>query len=158
VIKNELLKRFNNNTLLADALSIASITFGVILLVGGLFVTVLATSLPAKMSGADSTTQRVVFAMSQIPGIPLNLEDLVNNGLATPGIVSWIIGFEVLLVGLGLWAKSKLAKWVAIVIFSVAAYFDFVRFLFLGLLGSPSSLIGIFVNGSIVFLLSKLVF
>jgi hypothetical protein len=66
--------------------------------------------------------------------------------------------FDVLLVGLGLWAKSKFAKWVAMVIFSLAAYFDFVQFLFLGLLGSSSSLIGMFVNGSIVFLLTKLDF
>jgi hypothetical protein len=158
VIKSALLTRFNNKSLIADALFITSITVGVVLLVGGLFVTILAASLPAKVSGVDSMAQSIVFVMGQIPGIPLSLGDLINNGLATVGIVSWIIGFDILLVGLGLWTKNKFAKWVALAIFSLAAYFDLVQFLFLGLLGSPSSVIGSSVNGLIVYLLTKLDF
>jgi hypothetical protein len=97
--------------------------------------------------------------MSQIPGIPFELGDLINSGgLTLVGIALWVVGFDVLLVGLGLWARSKLAKWVALMVFSVAAFFDLVQFLLLGLLGSPSSVIGIFVNGLIVYLLTKLDF
>jgi hypothetical protein len=158
VIKSEPLTRFNNKSLIADALFITSITVGVVLLVGGLFITILSASLPTKVSGVDSMTRSIVFVMGLIPGIPLSFGDLVNNGLAIVGIVSWIIGFDVLLVGLGLWAKNKFAKWVALVIFALAAYFDFVQFLFLGLLGSPSSVIGTLINGLIVYLLFKVDF
>jgi hypothetical protein len=45
--------------------------------------------------------QSIVFVMDQILGIPLSPGDLINNGFATVGVVSWIIGFDVLLVGLG---------------------------------------------------------
>lgn len=158
MIKSALLAWVSNKSLIADVIFVTSMTSGVVLLVGGLFITILAASLPERISGVDSLAQSIVFVMGQIPGVPLSLEDLINNGLATVGIVSWIIGFDVLLVGLGLWVKSKFAKWVAMMIFSLAAFFDFVRFLFLGLLGSSNSLIGMFVNGSIVFLLTKLDF
>jgi hypothetical protein len=144
---------------IADMLFVATVTFGVISLVGGLSIVLFAASLPAKVSGVDAAIASVVFVMSQIPGIPFELGDLINSGgLTLVGIALWVVGFDVLLVGLGLWARSKLAKWVALMVFSVAAFFDLVQFLLLGLLGSPSSVIGIFVNGLIVYLLTKLDF
>jgi hypothetical protein len=144
---------------IADILFVVTVTVGVISLVGGLSIVLLAASLPAKVSGVDATTKSVVFVMSQIPGIPFELSDLINSGgLTWVGIALWVVGFDVLLIGLGLWARSKLAKWVALIVFSVATFFDLVQFLLLGLLGSPSSVIGIFGNGLIVYLLTKLDF
>lgn len=142
-----------------DMLFLITITFGVSLLVGGLSITIFAASLPAKVSGIDATTKSVVFVMGQIPGIPFELSDLINNGgLTWVGIALWIVGLNILLIGLGLWARSKLAKWVAVMFFSAAAFFDFIQFLLSGLLGSPTSVVGIFVNGLIVYLLTKLDF
>jgi hypothetical protein len=144
---------------IADMLFVVTVTFGVISLVGGLSIVSFAASLPAKVSGVGETTKSVMFVMSQIPGIPFELSDLINSGsLTLAGIALWVVGFDVLLIGLGLWARSKLAKWVALMVFSAAAFFDLVQFLLLGLLGSPSSVIGIFVNGLIVYLLTKLDF
>jgi hypothetical protein len=144
---------------IADTLFVVTVTAGVISLVGGLSIVLFAASLPAKVSGVDAMTKSVVFVMNQIPGIPFELSDLSNSGgLTLVGIALWVMGFDVLLLGLGLWARSKLAKWVALMVFSVAAFFDLAQFLLLGLLGSPSSVIGIFVNGLIAYLLTKLDF
>jgi uncharacterized membrane protein (DUF2068 family) len=144
---------------IADVLFVVTVTFGVISLVGGLSLVLFTASLPAKVSGVDAATRSVVFVMSQIPGIPLELGDLIKGGgLTLVGIALWVLGFDSLLIGLGLWARSKFAKWIALVVFSAAAFFDFVQFLFLGLFGSPSSVVGLFVNGTIVYLLTKLDF
>jgi hypothetical protein len=108
VIKNELLTRLNNKSLITDAISVTSITIGVVLLVGGLFITILATSLPTKVSGVNSIAQSIVFLMDQIPGIPLSLEDLINNGLTTIGIVSWVIALTFFLSDLGCGRRANL--------------------------------------------------
>jgi uncharacterized membrane protein (DUF2068 family) len=148
-----------SKTNIADALFVVTVTIGVISLIGGLSIVLFTASLPAKVSGVDAATRSMVFVMSQIPGIPLELGDLINGGgLTLVGIALWVVGFDSLLIGLGLWARSKFAKWIALTVFSAAAFFDFVQFLFLGLLGSPSSVISLFVNGSIAYLLTKLDF
>jgi len=112
-----------------------------------------------RKSAVLTLTKSIVFVIGQIPGIPFEFDDLVNSGgLTSVGIALWVVGFDSLLVGLGLWARSKIAKYVGLMFFGAATFFDLVQFLFLGLLGSPSSFLGILVNGSIAYLFTKLNF
>jgi hypothetical protein len=90
-----------------------------------------------------------------VPGMPLELSDLGASGLAMVGIVTWIIGLDLLLVSLGLSVKNRVAKYVAIVFFALAAYFDFVQFLLKGLSGAMFSVIGLALNITIVYFLFK---
>lgn len=147
-----------SSSLMADMLFLISATLGVVLLFGGLFILILSSSLPPKVSGVDSTVESMVFIISQIPGIPLNLNDLANYGLTMIGLTSWILGLNVLLIGLGIWVRNKLAKWIAMGTFTFAVFFNFVNFLYLGILGAPMAFIGIFVDGLLLFLFSKLEF
>jgi NhaP-type Na+/H+ and K+/H+ antiporter len=49
--------------------------------------------------------------------------------------------------------RHKLARFVALTIFSLSMVFQFVQFLLLGVLGSPTSVVQIVVNGLVVFFL-----
>jgi cell shape-determining protein MreD len=49
--------------------------------------------------------------------------------------------------------RHKLARFVALTIFSLSMIFQFVQFLLSGILGSPTSVVQIVVNGLVVFLL-----
>jgi lysylphosphatidylglycerol synthetase-like protein (DUF2156 family) len=147
-----------NRSLVTDALLLVPITLGVLLLVAGLLIIILSASLPAQASDVDSTTQSIVFVMSQIPGVPLNFNDLANGSLTMIGMVSWIIGLDIILIGLGLRARSRFAKWIAMGVFVIAAFFDLVTFLNVGILGSFGAFIGIFINGFFVYLFSKVDF
>ena len=158
MIKNGLLAHFSK-PIIPNLLLILSVTLGVVLLIGGLAIVLFAASLPAKVSGIDATTKAVVFVMGQIPGIPFELSDFIDNGgLTVLGIALWVVGLNILFIGLGIWVRSKLAKWIGLVFFSTAAFFDFTQFLLFGLLGSPTSIVGVFANGLIAYSLTKLDF
>jgi hypothetical protein len=148
-----------NKARVADIVFLLTVTFGVISLVGGFSIILFTASLPARISGISAVEESVIFVVSQIPGIPLEFGDLISSGgLNAVGVALWIMGFNILLIGLGLWTKSKAAKWIAFGVFSVATFMEFVQFLLLGVLGSPSSVVGIFVNGLIVYMITKLDF
>ncbi len=138
----------------ARILFVTLVTFGIILLIGGLFLIALAMNLPTELSDTDSITQSVASIINQIPGVPVNVNDLTN--LTMIGIVSWIIGLNILLIGLGLWVKSKLAKWTALGIFALATLTDFIQFLLSGILGSPGAIPGVLINGTFLYFISKL--
>lgn len=132
-------------------------TFGVILLVGGLFITIFVAMLPANVSGIESITQSIILIMDYVPGIPFELSALADAaGLTIAGLALWFVGLDLLLLGLGLWARSKIAKWIALIFFLTAAFFDFTQFLQFGILGSPVSVLGLTFNGVIFYLLTKL--
>ena len=129
------------------------ISFGVALVIAGLhFMTVY---LRASMQGSqtDFAVSSAVSALDWIPGIPFYIGDLANFSLTAIGLVSWILGISLVLVGLGLRAKHQLARLAASAIFASAAFFQFVQFLLLGILGSPTSVIELCVDGVIVYLL-----
>jgi hypothetical protein len=66
-----------------------------------------------------------------------------------------MLGLDVLLVGLGLWVRHRGARLVGVIIFGLAAFFDFVQFLLFGLLGAPGSAIELIVNSLILWGLFK---
>ena len=145
-----------DKTTLKRAVSLVTVALGYLLIVGGLFTIVLSASLPTKTADTDPTVQSVTFAMSQIPGIPLNLRDLATDGLTTIGLVSWIIGLNILFIGMGLVVGHRFAKWIAMGVFALATFFNFTAFLTQGVLGSSGAFVGIFINGLFVYLFSKL--
>lgn len=147
------LKEFN----IVATLFLIHITFGVILLVCGLFITVFVAMLPANVSGIESIAQSIILIVSYVPGIPFELSAFADaTGLTVTGLALWFVGLDLLLLGLGIWARSKIAKWIALIFFLTAAFFDFAQFLQLGILGSPVSVLGLTLNGVIFYLLTKL--
>lgn len=143
--------------LIGDLLAITTISLGVTLLVGGLFM-VISDATVFNLSRTASSTQSMAYIIDLFPGMPFSTSwpfDLVSSGMGTVGIVTWIVGVDILLIGLGFWTKHKLAKWVGISVFGVAIWFDFMEFLFFGVLGAPEAVFSITINGLIVYLLFK---
>ena len=150
---NKLRKYLSYRTLITDLISKFVITFGVVLIVGGLYLMITASSQPPQTSSAINS---VLIVADWVPGIPFYINALANASLATIGLVSWFIGLDLLLVGLGLWVRHKLARFTALIIFALAACFQFVQFLFVGIVGAPSSVIELCVDAILIyFLLSR---
>jgi lysylphosphatidylglycerol synthetase-like protein (DUF2156 family) len=147
-----------NNAIIEDALFLVTATIGAVLLVGGLSITIIASSLPAKVSDVASIEQPVLGVLGLIPGVPLSIGDVANCGLTATGMVAWIIGLDILIVGLGLRAKNKLAKWMAFGIFGLAAYFSFQQLLLSGLFGATNAAVSLVANALILYLLWKVDF
>jgi hypothetical protein len=94
-----------------------------------------------------------VYAEDWIPGIPFYIGDLAKNSITVIGLVSWILGIDIFLIGLGIWVRHQLARFAALIIFGSAAFFQFVQFLLLGILGSPISVMELCVDGVIIYCL-----
>jgi len=143
-------------SLITDLMSKFTITFGVVLIVGGLYLMIVNPGSFAALTQTNQSVNSAVTAIGWLPGVPLYLGDLNNIGSITVGSVSWILGIDLLLIGLGLWVRHKLARMAAIIIFVLAAFFEFIQFILLGALGSPISLIDFLVNAIFAyFLFSK---
>jgi hypothetical protein len=69
------------------------------------------------------------------------------------GFVSWIVGLDFLLIGLGLWVRHKLARLVGLVVFILALFFECLQILFLGLFGASLSIVKIAITVAILYLL-----
>jgi hypothetical protein len=149
-------KYINDRTLITDLLTKFTITFGVVLIIGGLYLMMTDPAASTQVAQTNSATQSVVSVMDWIPGIPFYISSLVNAGATAIGLVSWILGIDFLLVGLGFWVRNRIARLIGLMIFILAAIFQFVQFLYLGILGSPTSIIEFLVDGIFVyFLFSK---
>ena len=72
---------------------------------------------------------------------------LTNTSVSIIGLISWFIGLDLLLVGLGLWVRHNFARLAALMIFALAACFQFIQFLLSGIMGSPASITGLILNG-----------
>ena len=139
---------FTNQVLVTDLIAKLVITFGVVLIVGGLYL------MTANFDGSDQiAAQSTVSLVNWVPGIPFFIGELTSAGASTVGLVSWIIGIDLLLVGLGLWIRHRLARLAAISIFGLSAIFQFVQFLYFGFLGSPTSILELFVDCIIAYFL-----
>ncbi len=144
---NKLRKYTSDRPLITDLISKLVITFGVVLIIGGLFLIL-------TVKGASSqAVQTVVSSVNWVPGIPFYIGQLANLSTSTIGLVSWLIGLDLLLVGLGLWVRHRLARFTALAMFALAACFQFVQFLYLGAVGAPASFAGLFVDGILVYFL-----
>ena len=146
-------KYINDKTLVTDLLTKLLITFGVILIVGGLYLMMTDPGASTQIAQTKSATQSIVNTIDWIPGIPFYISSLVNVDATAIGLVSWILGIDFLLVGLGLWVRNQIARWIGLMIFILAAAFQFAQFVNLGIMGSPASIIELLVDVIFVYLL-----
>ncbi len=137
---------FDNHRLVTDILTKLIITFGVVLIVGGLYLMMTDPSSSSQMVQTKTAIQSTVSIVNWVPGIPFYVGDMANCSATTIGLVSWMMGVDLLIVGLGLWTRNKFARLIAVIIFLVAASFQFLEFILIGFLGSPSSLFNLFVD------------
>jgi lysylphosphatidylglycerol synthetase-like protein (DUF2156 family) len=141
-------------SLRARVVSLLSMIAGSVMLVGG-FLLILVDFTVAESGTLRNIALSAIQTFEQVIGFPLPLYEFANNSLSAIGIATCIIGFDLLMVSFGLLVQSKMARWIAIVIFALAAFFDFSLFLLQGVLGAPVSLPGSFINGLIVYILMK---
>ena len=144
---NKLKKYLSDRILITDLVSKLVITFGMVLIVGGLYLILTGAGI------SNQAAQSMVSAVSWVPGIPFYIGDIANVSASSAGLVSWLIGLDLLLVGLGLWVRHRLARFTALAIFALAALFQFIQFLFLGSLGAPASVFDLCVDVILVFFL-----
>lgn len=150
---NKLKKYLSYRIIITDLISKLVITFGVVLIVGGLYLMITASGSAPQTSSAINS---VLSVADWIPGIPFYINALANNSLTTIGLVSWFVGLDLLLVGLGLWIRDKFARFTALTIFALSALFQFIQFLYAGILGAPTSFIVLCIDAILVyFLLSR---
>ncbi|MGD6850486.1 MAG: hypothetical protein ACQCN6_00320 [Candidatus Bathyarchaeia archaeon] len=152
-IKGKVSKLTADRPLVTDIISKLIITFGVVLLISGLYLMLVDSGLMGQEPLANSAMQTATAVVSWVPGIPFSTSDLVGYNITTIGLVSWIVGIDLLLVGLGVWARHRLALLAAVVIFVLAAGFQFYQFFMLGIAGAPASLVGLCINGVIAYFL-----
>jgi hypothetical protein len=146
---------FSNQALITDLIAKLTITFGIILIVGGLYLMILNPSVSHQITQTNQVAPSKAFSIDWVPGVPFYLGDL-NLDAVTFGSVSWILGINLLLVGLGLWVRHRLARLAGILIFTLAAFFQFIQILLFGIMGSPYSVILFTVDALFVyFLFSK---
>lgn len=139
-----------DQVLITDLITKSVITFGVVLIVGGLYLMIINPNGAGQISQASQSTVSII---NWVPGIPFFVGELTNTGTSTVGLVSWIIGVDLLLVGLGLWIRHRLARLAAISMFGLSAFFQLVQFLYFGFLGSPTSILELFADGVIAYFL-----
>jgi len=148
---NRVRKHLSDCYLVTDLIAKLVLTFGVMLIIGGLYL-IMGVSGPQTTAAVNSFVSTVEW----IPGIPLYLSSLANTSAPTIGLVSWIVGADLLLVGLGLWVRDRLAHLIAMGIFALAAFFQFIVVLYGGILGATASFFGLCVDAVLFyFLLSK---
>jgi hypothetical protein len=152
-LRDILSKFLSDLPLVSDIIAKLIITFGVVLLISGLYLILVDSNLLGQEPLSDTAMQTATGIISWVPGIPLNASDLGSYNVTVIGIVAWIVGIDLLLVGLGVWARHRLALLAAMVIFALAAGFQFFQFFTLGIVGAPSSLVGLFINGIIAYFL-----
>jgi hypothetical protein len=149
------IKQVFDKGLVTEIIAKLVITFGVVLIVGGLYLMIANPNAPT-LNQTSSGSQTLLFGVEWIPGIPFYTGDLANLSSVISGSAYWIVGANLLLVGLGLWARHKLARLAAIIVFSLAAFFQFIQFLLFGVLGSPLSIVELSIDLAFVyFLFSK---
>lgn len=112
---------------------------------------------PANVSisaHTDLSAGNAASTMDWIPGIPFNMGSLTNLSDSAVGFISWFVGFDLFLVGLGLWARHKVARVVALTFFALAALFQFAEFVSVGILGSPTSFVELVLDVIFVYFLA----
>ncbi|MCW4005186.1 MAG: hypothetical protein NWF04_01100 [Candidatus Bathyarchaeota archaeon] len=145
----------DNKTEITDILSIVIITLGVMLLVSGVYLMVVGETI-SDPSVHRSSVQAVISIIEWIPGIPILISELAKCSLTTIGIASWVIGINLLLVGLGLWIRHALARIATAVILLVSTALQVIQFMLSGAGGSPSSVFGTIINLTMLyFVLTK---
>ena len=153
LIPKQLESYLANRALVTDLLCKLVITFGVVLIVGGLYLMITAATTSTQVYQTYVAIKSTVDTVNWIPGIPFYIGDLINSGASAVGLVSWILGVDLILVGLGLWVRHRIARFAAFLFFGLAAMFQFVQFLFFGAFGSPASIIELCIDVVIIYFL-----
>jgi lysylphosphatidylglycerol synthetase-like protein (DUF2156 family) len=136
----------------AKVISLLSVIAGSLTLVEGLLLIFIDATV-AESDILRNVALSFVQTFEQVIGFPLPVYEFAYNSLSAIGIAACIVGFDLLIVSIGLLVRSKMALWVATVIFALATFFDFTLFLLQGIIGAPASLPGTFINGVIVYVL-----
>ena len=141
-------KYLADRVLITDLISKLVISFGVVAMVGGLYLMIIGGNVSTQ-AGVNT----VVFAADWIPGIPLSIKSLAGAGASALGLTCWVIGLDLLLVGLGIWVRHRLPRYIAISMFILAACFQFSDFFLNGIVGSPPSLVEALIDALFVYFL-----
>jgi hypothetical protein len=156
IIKNYSFKfksLLTDRVLITDLIAKLVITFGVVLIVGGIYLMILDSSSSNQTLQTTVAAKSVINTTAWIPGLPFFMNDLVSCSITAIGFVSWLMGINLLLTGLGLWVRHGLARLVALSIFCLSAVVQFAQFLLLGIIGSPNSVVLLILDVVIVYLL-----
>jgi hypothetical protein len=145
-------RHFDNRELITNILSNLIITLGVVLIVGGLFL-IVSDPGTSNSAQANMAARSVIDTTAWIPGLPFFLGDIASCSITAIGLVSWLMGINLLLTGLGLWIRHRLARLVALTIFSVSNVIQFAQFMLLGVVGAPYSIVLLILNGVIAYFL-----
>jgi lysylphosphatidylglycerol synthetase-like protein (DUF2156 family) len=136
----------------AKGISLLSVIAGSLMLFEG-FLLIFIDATVAESSILRNVALSFAQTFEQVIGFPLPVLGFAHNSLSAIGIAACIVGFDLLMVSIGLLVQSKMALWVATVIFALATFFDFTLFLLQGIMGAPASMPGTFINGLIVYVL-----
>ena len=142
---------FSDRNLIFDFISKVVITLGVVLLVGGLYLMILNPG--SQSSQANAAAQSVIGTLRWVPGIPFYFSDLAGIGVILIGLVFWVMGINLLLTGLGLWARHRLARFIAIIVFAFSACMQFIEFLLSGAIGAPASVVMLAGDATVAYFL-----
>lgn len=146
-------KHLNNRELITNILSNLTITLGVVLIVGGIFLMVQSPSSSNNSIQTNMAARSVIDTTEWIPGLPFFVSDMAVCSVTAIGIVFWLMGLNLLVTGLGLWIRHRLARFAALAIFSLSTVIQFAQFFLLGIVGSPYSILLLILNGTIAYLL-----
>jgi hypothetical protein len=146
-------KHLNNKELITNILSNVIITLGVVLIVGGLYLMILDPGTSNQSVQTTVAARAVTDTTAWIPGLPFFVSDISGCSITAIGLVSWVMGINLLLTGLGIWIRHRLARLVALAIFSLSAAIQFAQFMLNGTIGSPYSIVLLLFNGVIAYFL-----
>jgi hypothetical protein len=142
----------SDRILITDLIAKLIITFGVVLIVGGLYLMITNGGASTQIA-QNIAVKSVVSTVDWIPGIPFLIGDLANFSASTVGLVCWFFGVDLLLLGLGIWVRHVFARVTTLMIFFLAACFQLVQFMYFGIIGSPTSIVELLVDGVFVYFL-----
>ena len=148
-------KHLDNKEAITNVLSEIIITLGVVLIVGGIYLMVLDPSSSNQTLQTTVAAKSVINTTAWIPGLPFFMNDIQNCSITAIGLVSWLMGINLLLTGLGLWVRHGLARLAALSIFCLSAVVQLVQFLLEGIIGSPNSVVLLILDAVIVYLLLR---
>jgi len=139
----------------ANGISLFSICLGWLLLALGLLISVGETNSFLSPAYATSVSTNILSIVGKFPGIPFDVTELGTSSAIISGIIVWILGIDIILLGFGLWMRSRFARYVGITVFGLATFFDFVEFLMNGFVGAPASVIEMIINSTVLYCLFK---
>lgn len=146
-------EHLDNKNEVTSILSEIIITLGVVLIMGGLYLMILDPSSSTQTSQTVLAAKSVINTTVWIPGLPFFMADLLSCSITVTGLVSWLMGINLLLTGLGLWVRHRLARLAALTIFCFSASIQFIQLMLSGIIGSPNSIVLLILEAIIVYLL-----